>query len=111
MVVNPYFTLSKADSVISGQVLSVLPVPLVPDGRTICRNQADPSRTSGHRDLHTGYQRNRTAPRGVQAQDQNPDGAAVGRDCSDAVLGTTRLRSDHYAQSGRMAEPDPETRR
>ena len=51
------------------------------------------------------------APRGVQAPDQNPDGAAVRRDCSDVVLGTARLRSDHYAQSGRMAEPDPETRR
>ena len=49
--------------------------------------------------------------RGVQAPDQNPDGAAVGRDCSDVVLGTARLRSDHDAQSGRMAEPDPETRR
>jgi transposase-like protein len=30
-------------------------VPLVSDGRTICRDQADPSRTSEHRDLHTGY--------------------------------------------------------
>jgi len=27
----------------------VLPVPLVSDGRTICRDQADPSRTSEHR--------------------------------------------------------------
>src|ERR1700722_17198114 len=57
------------------------------------------------------HQRDRTAPRGVQAPDQNPDSAAVRRDCSDVVLGTARLRSDHYAQSRRMAEPDPETRR
>src|SRR5260370_29157265 len=56
------------------------------------------------------HQRNRTAARGVQAPDQNPAGAAVGRDCRDVVLGTARLRSDHYAQGGRMAEPDPETR-
>src|SRR6516165_7792009 len=34
------------------------------------------------------HQRDRTAPRGVQAPDQNPDGAAVGRDGSDVVLGT-----------------------
>src|SRR6266513_161934 len=53
------------------------------------------------------HQRNRTAPRGAQAPHQNPDGAAVGRDRSDVVLGTARLRSDHYAQSGRMAQPDP----
>ena len=30
---------------------------------------------------------------------------------SDVVLGTARLRSDHHAQNGRMAEPDPQTRR
>jgi hypothetical protein len=30
-----------------------------PDGRTIRRRSADLSRTSGHRDLHTGYQRYR----------------------------------------------------
>jgi len=57
------------------------------------------------------HQRDRMTPRGVQAPDQNPDGAAIGRDCNDVVLGTARLRSDHDAQSGRMAEPDPETRR
>ena len=57
------------------------------------------------------HQRDRTAPRGVQAPDQDPDGAAVGRDCSHVVLGTARRRSDHYAQSRRMADPDPETRR
>ena len=37
----------------------MLPVPLVPDGRTIRQDQTDPSRTSGHRDLHTGYQPDR----------------------------------------------------
>ena len=41
----------------------------------------------------------RDAPRGVQAPDQNSDGAAIGRDGSDVVLGTARLRSDHNAQS------------
>ena len=55
--------------------------------------------------------RQRDAPRGVQAPDQNSDGAAIGRDCSDVVLATARLRSDHDAQSGRMAQPDPQTRR
>ena len=54
------------------------------------------------------HQRDRTAPR-VETSDQNPDGAAVGRDCSDVVLGTASPR--RRAQSGRMAEPDPETRR
>ncbi len=46
--------------------LSVLPVPLVPDGRTI-RQDRTPSRTSGHRHLHTGYQPDRARQRRDQA--------------------------------------------
>src|SRR5262249_53432217 len=33
--------------------LSVRPVPLVGDGRSICREPAGPSQASGHRDSHT----------------------------------------------------------
>ena len=56
------------------------------------------------------HQCDRTAPRGVQAPDQDPDGAAFGRDRSHVVLGVARRRSDHHAQSRRMADPRPKTR-
>jgi hypothetical protein len=47
---------------------------------------------------------NRAAPRGVQAKDQNPDRAAVGRHCRHVVLGAARLRSDQHAQGRRLAD-------
>src|SRR5438874_3581783 len=63
-----------------GLPTSVLPVPLVPDGRTIRRNQADPSRTGGHRDPHTGYQSARAAVRrGAPAHQSHP--ACLWRTC------------------------------
>src|SRR5271166_342524 len=46
-------TRALGSSYTSACPLSVLPVPLVPDGRTIRREPTDPSQTSGHRDLHT----------------------------------------------------------
>jgi putative transposase len=56
------------------------------------------------------HQCDRAAPRGVQAPDQDPDGAALGRDRSYVVLGAARGRSDHHAQSRRMGDADPEAR-
>ena len=41
---------------------------------------------------------NRAAARRVQAKDQNPDRAAVGRHRRYAVLGVARIRSDQHAQ-------------
>src|SRR3954470_3021542 len=38
-------------------------------------------------------------PRFIQAPDRGPDGAALGRDRRDAVLGAARIGSDHDAQS------------
>ena len=43
--------------------------------------------------------RDRASPRGVQATDQNPDRAAVGRHRCDVILGAARLRTDQHAQS------------
>ena len=43
------------------------------------------------------HQCDRTSARGVQATDQDPDRAAVGRDRSHVVLGVARFRSDHHA--------------
>src|SRR3981189_1230332 len=48
--------------------------------------------------------RDRASPRGVQATDQNPDRAAVGRYCCDVVLGAARLRADQHAESRRLAD-------
>src|SRR3954453_7740864 len=45
------------------------------------------------------HQRHRAASRGIQAPDQDPDGAALGRDRRDAVLGAARIGSNHDAQS------------
>ena len=50
------------------------------------------------------HQRDRAPARGVQAPDQDPDRAAVGRDSGDAVLGVARLRPDHDAQGRRLAD-------
>src|SRR5215216_4054842 len=44
------------------------------------------------------HQCDRTAARGVQAEDQDADRAAICRDCCDAVLGFARLRADQHAQ-------------
>jgi TolB-like protein/class 3 adenylate cyclase len=79
--------------------------------RLVREGWAQGPEAAGRNGVELARQALQAAGDGVQAPDQNPDGAAVGRNCSDAVLGTARLRSDHYAQSGRMAEPDPETRR
>ena len=49
----------------------------------------------------------RAAARGVQAADQDPDRAALGRDRRHAVLGAARLRPDHHAQGRRLADPRP----
>src|SRR3712207_9219850 len=47
---------------ISACPLCVLPVPLVPDGRTIRRDtKAAPAGRDRHRGLHTGYQCHRVA--------------------------------------------------
>jgi hypothetical protein len=54
-------TRALGSSCASACPLHALPVPLVPDGRTIRRELTDPSRASGHRDLHTGYKRHRGA--------------------------------------------------
>jgi hypothetical protein len=45
------------------------------------------------------HQRDRTATRGVQAQDQNADCTAVGGHGRHAVLGVTCFRPDQHAQS------------
>src|SRR4028119_1530153 len=46
----------------------------------------------------------RTAARGVQAADQNPDGSALGRDRRDAVLGSARVRSDQHEEGRWLAD-------
>ena len=43
--------------------------------------------------------------RGVQAQDQDPDGPALGRDGRDAVLGAARVRPDPNEEGRRLAIP------
>src|SRR4051794_29164340 len=50
------------------------------------------------------HERDRTVARGVQAPDQDADGAALGRDRGDAVLGAAHLRPDHHAQGRRLAD-------
>ena len=52
----------------------------------------------------TNNQCNRAAARRVQATDQNPDRAAVGRHRRHAVLGVARIRSDHHAQGRWLAD-------
>ena len=53
---------------------------------------AEPVAQCAHNKCH------RAAARRVQAKDQNPDRAAVGRHCRHAVLGIARIRSDQHAQ-------------
>jgi Transposase, Mutator family len=50
------------------------------------------------------HERDRASARGVQATDQNPDRATVGRYCCDVVLGAARLRADQHAESRRLAD-------
>src|SRR6516164_11716372 len=57
------------------------------------------------------HQRDRTAARGVQTPDQDPDSAALGRDRSHVVLGAARRWADHDAQGRRMADADTQARR
>src|SRR3954463_8202040 len=86
-----------------GLPTDVLPVPLVPDGRTIHQDRR-PSRTSRHRNPHTGYKRDREVARGVQASDKDPDRAAVGENRCHVVLGLARFRPDHDAKGGWLAD-------
>ena len=51
------------------------------------------------------HERDRAVARGVQAPDQDPDRAALGRDRGHAVLGAARLGPDHHAQGRRLADP------
>jgi hypothetical protein len=67
-----------------GLPTDVLPVPLVPDGHTICQDQSCLSRMSGHRDPHTGYKpdrehvRNRASPhRALEGMSVEKDRAAM----------------------------------
>ena len=53
----------------------------------------------------THDQCDRAIARGVQATDQNPNRAAVGRHRCDDVLGAARLETDQHAQGGRLADP------
>ena len=46
----------------------------------------------------------RASARRVQAADQNPDRAAIGRYGGDVVLGAARFRSDQYAQGRWLAD-------
>ena len=55
-------------------------------------------------------ERHRTPPRGVQAADQDPDGAAVGRHRGDVVLGAARLRPDQHAKGRWLADAHHEGR-
>jgi len=50
-------------------------------------------------------QRHRTASRGVQAQDQDPDRAAIGRHCRHVVLGAAGFRRDQHAEGRWLANP------
>jgi len=47
---------------------------------------------------------NRAAARRVQAADQDPNRAAVGRHCRDDVLGTACFRTDYHAQGRWLAD-------
>jgi hypothetical protein len=44
------------------------------------------------------YKRHRTTKRGMPPPDQDPDGASLPGDRSDAALGTSRIQSDPDAQ-------------
>src|SRR3954471_5082191 len=52
-----------------------------------------------------------TAARGVQATDQDADGAAISRDRGHALLGAARLGSDHDAQGRWLADDRPKRNR
>ena len=57
------------------------------------------------------HERHRTSARGVQAPDQDPVPAALCRDRRHAVLGASRLGSDHHAPGRWLANPRPFTHR
>ena len=61
-------------------------------GSLLHLSAAEPVAQCAHNKCH------RAAARRVQAKDQNPDRAAVGRHCRHAVLGIARIRSDQHAQ-------------
>ena len=48
-------------------------------------------------EIGADHQCHRAAPRGVQAPDQDADGATIGRDRSDAILGVVGVGTDHDA--------------
>src|ERR1019366_4506190 len=75
-----------------GLPTDVLPVPLVPDGHTIRQDQSCPSRMSGHRDPHTGYQ-----PHRKLVCDGAPPNGALQR----MSLEPDRARHDLQARRGR----------
>ena len=57
------------------------------------------------------HQCDRTTARGVQAADQNPDRAAIGRYRGDVVLGVARIGPDQYAQGRWLADALNKTHR
>src|SRR5229473_600217 len=59
----------------------------------------------------THHQCDRAVARGVQAADQNPKRAAVGRHRHDVVLGAARLGTDQHAQGGWLADALHKTHR
>jgi len=88
--------------------------------RLKCRAAADSLEEAGERlfaftRLHPSQWKSaRTtdaSARRVQAQDQDPNRPALGRDRGDAVLGAARLRPDHHTQGGRLADPRSQAKR
>ena len=55
------------------------------------------------------HERDRASARGVQATDQNPDRATVGRYCRDVVLGAARLRADLTCGESTVGRRSPQT--
>jgi hypothetical protein len=57
------------------------------------------------------HQRNRTAPRGFQTSDQDPDSAALRPRPQPCCSGAARRWADHHAQCRQMADADIQARR
>ena len=70
-------------------------------GRSAVRLHTAAARPVAQRAHH---QRDRAAARGVQAQDQDADRAAIGGHCRHAVLGAARVRPDQHAQGRWLAD-------
>ena len=69
---------------------------------TFTRSAAEPMAQRAH------HQRDRTATRGVQAQDQDADRAAVGGHGRHVVLGAACFRPDQHAQRSMAGKPLPQ---